>query len=132
MSCVVWLVYNNCVYFSRATIFDHKDLAEYLISLVNKAHTHTHARTQPTAVTHRTFPTSISGTVLLISCIKDRKTVVNTPVVQIKGQINNVSICAVFTALCHLVIGPFCHHPVLEISNTPLDLVNVKGASHCL
>ena len=45
MSCVAWLVYNNCVYFSRATIFDHTDLAEYLISLVNKARTHTHTNT---------------------------------------------------------------------------------------
>lgn len=29
------LVYSNCVYFSRATVFDHTELAEFLISLVN-------------------------------------------------------------------------------------------------
>lgn len=34
--------YRSCVYSSRATIFDHTELAEYLISLVNKAHTHMH------------------------------------------------------------------------------------------
>lgn len=50
----VWLVLICCVYLSRATIFDHTELAEYLISLVNKAHTRTHAP----SVMHRKFLTS--------------------------------------------------------------------------
>ena len=45
---VVCLVYNNCVCFSRATIFDHMELAEYLISLVNNAHMYKHAGTYST------------------------------------------------------------------------------------
>lgn len=39
--------YNNCVYFSRATIFDHTELAEYLISLVNNTCTRTCAQCTP-------------------------------------------------------------------------------------
>lgn len=34
--------YNVCICFSRATIFDHTELAEYLISLVNMVQVQRH------------------------------------------------------------------------------------------
>lgn len=38
--------YNVSVCFSRATIFDHTELAKYLISLVNMVQVQTHTRSQ--------------------------------------------------------------------------------------
>lgn len=47
---------NKRVYFSRATIFDHVELAEYLISMVNKTRLRLHAHTsKPLCTTQATI-----------------------------------------------------------------------------